>query len=487
MILRLLLPFRVESPISLRPETPVFTKSDTSVFDVQQQSYWPDELPEYVPSQAGANSEKVVVDYFEIATMVWSAVAAGMLLYTLITYIRLKHRVRQAIKIENNIYECSNLDTPFLLGYICPKIYLPKGMTAQNAELVIAHERNHIRRGDNWFKLISFICLSLHWFNPIIWVAYMLICKDIEDACDEMVVKELDDEGRRAYSTALLSCGKGKRSLAACPVAFGETSIRQRIMNVLHYKKPALWISLVVIVLIAVVTVFFMTDPVTQKPPYYEELLKSIGQPIETVCENMGITRDALEMIDPDYNSVYRLNSAVTYMDVSFDLVLSCQARTGIFYRFDYIAQIPGDREKAATAAAQIGQQCLEAFGEPAQETNGMDTVSVTGVTAEKLVEIYNVERRPGTMQALWQITDTVPQETIDYLLKYRETEAWKGMHDRPVLMYPEMGMWLTTSRDLETDVITIQIKVSTGVAGKNRYTPYPERTWWDKVQDWLN
>jgi hypothetical protein len=128
----------------------------------------------------------------------------------------------------------------------------------------------------------------------------------------------------------------------------------------------------------------------------------------------------------------------------------------------------------------------LEAFGEPAQETNGMDTVSVTGITAEKLVEIYNVERRPGTMQALWQITDTVPEETIDYLLKYRETEAWKGMHDRPVLMYPEMGLWLTTSRDIETDVITIRIQVSTGVAGKNRYNPYPERTWWDKVQDWL-
>jgi hypothetical protein len=255
----------------------------------------------------------------------------------------------------------------------------------------------------------------------------------------------------------------------------------------LHYKKPAIWVSLTVIVLIVVVAVFFMTDPVTQKPPYYEELLKSIGQPIETVCENMGITLDELEMIDPDYNSVYLLKSAATYMDVSFDLRLMCQARTGIFSRFDYIAQIPGDREKAATAAAQIGQQCLEAFGEPAQESNAVDTVPVTGITAEKLVEIYNVERRPGTMQALWQITDTVPQETIDYLLKYRETEAWKGMHDRPVLMYPEMGMWLTTSRDLETDVITIQIKVSTGVAGKNRYTPYPERTWWDKVQDWLN
>ena len=130
----------------------------------------------------------------------------------------------------------------------------------------------------------------------------------------------------------------------------------------------------------------------------------------------------------------------------------------------------------------------MNAFGDPAQDTNGTDSISVTDVTEEKLVEIYNIERRPGIMQALWQITETVPQETIDYLLQYRQSEVWKMRSmDSPVLMYPEMGMWLQTSRDLETDIITIRIQVSIGTAGKNRYTPYPERSWWDKVQDWLN
>lgn len=488
VILRLLIPFRFESPVSLRPETPVFSKADTSVFATQQQDYWADELPSFVPSRENANNERVVIDYFAIASAIWAAVVAGMLLYTLVTYIQLKHRVRQAVRIDKNIYECGSIDTPFLLGYLRPKIYLPTGMSSQNADLVIAHEKNHIRRGDNWFKLISFVCLSLHWFNPLVWIAYMMICKDIEDACDESVVRNLDEQGRREYSTALLACGKGKRSFAACPVAFGENSLRQRIMNVLHYKKPALWISITVVVLIVALAVFFMTDPVTQEPPYYKELLKSIGQPIEIVCQNMGKSLNDLEMIDPDYNSVYLLKSAVTYMDVTFDLRLMCHVGTGAFSRFDYIAQIPGDREKAAAAATKIAQQCLNAFGDPAQDTNGTDSVSVTDVTEEKLVEIYNIERRPGIMQALWQITETVPQETIDYLLQYRQSEVWKMRSmDSPVLMYPEMGMWLQTSRDLETDIITIRIQVSTGTAGKNRYTPYPERSWWDKVQDWLN
>ena len=488
VVLRLLLPFQFESPLSLRPQTPVFTKLNTSAFDVPQQSYWQDELPAYVPYVKNANNEMVVVDYISIASVVWVTVASGMVLYTVITYLRLKHRVRQAIKIENNIYECSNLNTPFLLGYIFPKIYLPTGMTAQNAELVIAHERNHIRRGDNWFKLISFVCLSLHWFNPMVWIAYILICKDVEDACDEMVVKELDAEGKRAYSAALLSCGKRRHSLAACPVAFGESSIRQRIVKVLHYKKPALWISLIVIVLIAAVAVFFMTDPIAEKPPYYEEMLKSIGQPIETVCENVGISVDDLEMIDPHYNSVYLWKSAVTYMGIPFDIKLSLLQRNGSFQQFEYIAQIPGDREKAAQVATAIADQCLESFGVPAQEADGVDVVPVTEVTVDKLIEIYNIERRPGSMQALWQITDTAPQDTIDYLLAYRESDLWKARYDHPqVTVYPEMGMWLQTSRDLETDIITIRIQVSIGSAGTNRYTPYPERSWWDKVQDWLN
>ena len=487
VILRLLLPFRLESPVSLRPQTPVFTKASTSVFNMPQQQYGPGQLPAYVPSRESVVNETVVVDYLSIASAVWGVGAAGLLLYTLVTYIRLKYRVRQAVKIEKNIYESAGIDTPFLLGYIRPKIFLPTNIGARSSELVIAHEKKHLRRGDNWFKLAAFICVSLHWFNPLVWIAYMLICKDIEDACDEAVVRELDEQGRKDYSAALLSCGKGKRSLAACPVAFGESSIRQRIMNVLHYKKPALWLSITAIILIVAVVVFFVTDPVTQKPPYYEELLRSIGQPIETVCENMGISMDDLEMIDPNYNSVYQLKSAATYMDVTFDLRLVCQARTGIFSRFEYIAQIPGDREKAAAAATQIGQQCMKVFGEPAQETNGSDTVSVTGATPEVLVEMYNVERRSGMMQALWQITDTAPQEAIDFLLAYRETDAWKGRNgDRPILLYPELGMWLQTSRDLETDVITIRIEVSVGAAGENRYTPYSERTWWDKVQNWL-
>lgn len=490
VILRLLLPIQIESPfISLRPETPVFTNSDTQLFG-EKDLFYEGELPSFIPvqyEQWTTNGHRFTVDYMMILSAVWGAVVLGMLIYTLLTYLKLKHRVREAIRTENNVYVCSDLDTAFLLGYIRPRVYLPAKMDDDGAKLVIDHERAHIRRGDNWFKLIAFLCLALHWFNPLVWVAYILICRDIEDACDEAVVRGLDEQGRRDYSSALLACGMRKRSLAGCPVAFGEISVRQRIMNVLRYRKPALWICIAAILLILLVLVFFITDPAGEAPPYYEELCASMGQPVEAVCKNLGISVDDLVSVDPTYNCAFTLPEPVEYKNGEFTLLLGFNITNGLLHSFEYTAQIQSDRGKAAEIALDVGKEMLDMLGQPTKESDGKERVALTEATKEKLVAIYENKRGEGAMTAFWDITDGAAPEVIDYLYEYRESDYWKEVFvgKKPVLIYPQFYLQLHTSRDSETDIIYIRLDYQVGLL-ESRYTPYKEQTWWDKAQNWL-
>lgn len=490
VVLRLMFPFQIESPIgSLRPETPVFTDRDTQLFG-EKELIHKDDLPSFIPTQyAGETAEgrQVAVDYMMLLSTVWGAVVLGMLVYTLVTYLKLKHRVREAIRTENNVYVCANLDTAFLLGYIRPRIYLPVHMDEDGAKLVISHERTHIRRGDNWFKLIAFVCLALHWFNPLVWVAYILICRDIEDACDEAVVRNLDEQGRKNYSSALLSCGSTRKSLAGCPVAFGEISVRQRIMNVLGYRKPALWICIAAILLILLVLVFFVADPAGEVPPYYEELCASIGQPVEAVCENLGISVDDLVSIDPTFNCMFNMPTPVEYKGGEFTVLLGFDITNGLLHSFEYSAQIQSDRDKAAAIALGVGEELLDILGEPTKESDGKERVALTEATQDKLVAIYENKRTEGAMSVFWDLTDGAAPEVIDYLCKYRETDYWKEAYsrDRPILIYPEFYVQLYTSRDSDTDIINIRLCYQVGSL-ESRYAPYEEQTWWDKIQNLL-
>lgn len=275
-IVRLMLPLGIESRLSLQPQMkPVFSQhTDVNAEDTFQQA--PDNIiiPDAVPDEP---LDDVVISYYDhavtdvqirkfdygsAAVWVWSIGAAGMMLYCVLSYLRLKRRVREAVLTEPGIYEASGLDTAFVLGYFRPRIYLPKGLEASVRALIVAHERAHISRLDHWYKLLGFLTLAVHWFNPLVWLCYVLLCRDIESACDASVVRDMDIRQRKAYSAALLSSAGHGSGIRACPVAFGEENVKKRIVDVLRYRKPGFWLTVAGIAVVVFIAVCFMTNPV---------------------------------------------------------------------------------------------------------------------------------------------------------------------------------------------------------------------------------
>ena len=192
---------------------------------------------------------------------IWLAGFAVMLAYTAVSYYLLRQKVSTAIPLVKGIKQSEYVDSPFVLGIIPPVIYLPFDMSEADCAYVIAHEKAHIRRRDHWWKPFGFLLLSIYWFNPVLWVAYILLCRDIEAACDEKVIKDMEKDERRAYSTALLNCSIHRRRIAACPLAFGETGVKTRVKAVMNYKKPAFWVILIAIMVSAIIAICFMTNP----------------------------------------------------------------------------------------------------------------------------------------------------------------------------------------------------------------------------------
>lgn len=190
----------------------------------------------------------------------WAVIAGGFGVYSLVSYCRLKYRVREAVRIRGG-WESDRIDTAFILGFVKPKILIPMGMSNQNRRYILAHERTHLDKGDHWIKMIGFLALALHWFNPLVWVAYICLCKDIEMACDERVVRFMEVEERKSYSAALLSCSSRQFHFAASPVAFGEVNVKKRILSVLNYKKPSFWLSLLGVLAFFFVAICFLTSP----------------------------------------------------------------------------------------------------------------------------------------------------------------------------------------------------------------------------------
>ena len=197
--------------------------------------------------------------------MIWLVGIATLLLYTIVSYLKISRRVETAVLYEDNIYRSENISSPFVFGIIKPKIYLPFDMNEKDISHVLAHERAHISRMDHIWKPLGFLLLTVYWFNPLVWFGYILLCRDIELACDEKVIKELGDDERADYSEALLACSINGSMISACPLAFGELSVKSRVKRVLSYKKPAVWLIAVVVIACISVAVCFLTNPKTIK------------------------------------------------------------------------------------------------------------------------------------------------------------------------------------------------------------------------------
>ena len=268
--IRLICPFSFESALSLIPSAETFPEKVISgpSFDVQTgitpvdnriNDYLGDRYFEgvTVPANNGNN-------IMTILTIVWTIGILLLVAYTVISYWRLRRKVDTAVRYKDNIFQSENVKSPFVLGIIKPRIYLPFNMNGQDLEHVVAHEQAHIHRKDHWWKPFGFLLLTIHWFNPLVWLAYVLLCRDIELACDERVIKELGNEQRADYTQALVACSVNRRMIAACPLAFGEVGVKERVKSVMNYKKPAFWGVVLAVIVCVFVAVCFLTNPVTK-------------------------------------------------------------------------------------------------------------------------------------------------------------------------------------------------------------------------------
>lgn len=272
--IRLVFPFSIESALSLIPSTKTipddivmsYAPTISSGIEIINKSVNPIISEAFTPNAGDSVNPLQVVT--SVCSVIWTAGIIAILLYGIISYIRVKKSVSTAVLLNSNVWQSESVVSPFILGIIKPKIYIPFNMDEETRNYVVAHENAHLCRRDHWIKPLGFLVLAVYWFNPLVWVAYILLCRDIEAACDEKVVSQMDGETRKEYATALLECAVNRRRIAACPLAFGEVSVKNRIRNVMNYKKPAFWVIILAVVACIVAAVCFLTNPETNE--YYD-------------------------------------------------------------------------------------------------------------------------------------------------------------------------------------------------------------------------
>lgn len=276
---RLVLPVSLQSPVSLQAAQSPVTAVLYELPQTQEAAQKTDEVlsggsaepvtplpPTEIVTAQPVPAPKPAMTVSLLAA-IWLAGVVMMLTYMLVSYLGIYRRVCTAVRLEDNVYRCGSWGTPFVLGLLRPRIYVPEGMDDAALPQVLAHERCHIRRGDHLVKPLAFLLLALHWFNPVLWAAYVLLGRDMENACDERVLRGMDGAGRAAYSRALVACAVRQRPAAVCPLAFGEVAVQERVKNAMNGKKPAIWAAVLLAIAAAIIAVCFLTSPDRQEEP----------------------------------------------------------------------------------------------------------------------------------------------------------------------------------------------------------------------------
>lgn len=265
---RMVFPFSIESVLSLIPSAETISPSIMMEQSPSVQTGVPalNHVINPVISGSftpapGASANPLQI-WIPVLAGIWLFGIAALFLYSAVSYWRLRRKVCEAVILRGNIYQSEKVCSPFVLGIIRPKIYLPYHMDSREMDHVIAHEQTHIRRKDHWWKPLGFLLLTTHWFNPLMWLSYILLCQDIELACDEKVIRKMSNEQRADYTQALVACSVDRRLITACPLAFGEIGVKERVKSVMNYKKPAFWIVLASVIVCAVIAVCFLTNPI---------------------------------------------------------------------------------------------------------------------------------------------------------------------------------------------------------------------------------
>lgn len=262
---RLACPFSLESPSSLLPVGEVFSADSYYSENGGQQGA----LPGFVTPADGYLTPMQTWAFF--TSILWLAGAAAMLLYGIISWARLKRKLGEAVLLEDNIWLCDHIATPFIFGLFRSRIYLPSNLGEPDRQYALAHEKAHLSRRDHLWKPLAFLLLTVHWFNPVLWISYLFFCRDLELACDEKALRELGGQSKKPYSNALISCAAPRRAALFCPVAFGETGVKSRVKFVLGFRKPALWVTAAALIVCAGLAAGFLTNPKTK----LDERLKS--------------------------------------------------------------------------------------------------------------------------------------------------------------------------------------------------------------------
>ena len=265
---RMVFPFSIESVLSLIPSAETIsptvmmeqTPSVQTGVPALNHVINPVISGSFTPAP-GASANPLQI-WIPVLAGIWLFGIAALFLYSAVSYWRLRRKVCEAVILRGNIYQSEKVCSPFVLGIIRPKIYLPYHMDSREMDHVIAHEQTHIRRKDHWWKPLGFLLLTTHWFNPLMWLSYILLCRDIELACDEKVIRKMSNEQRADYTQALVACSVDRRLITACPLAFGEIGVKERVKSVMNYKKPAFWIVLASVIVCAVIAVCFLTNPI---------------------------------------------------------------------------------------------------------------------------------------------------------------------------------------------------------------------------------
>ena len=318
--LRLVLPFSVESALSLIPSaetvSPAAVQFDpaptiTSGVSVIDNAVNPS-LSEHFSAVPTASVNPLYV-WTEIAGWVWLIGLGAMLLYALVSYLRLRRRVSVSLPIQDHIYLCDAISSPFILGVVKPHIYLPSGLDEVQRQNVLSHERAHLARRDHWWKPLGFALLAVYWFNPVLWLAYALLCRDIELACDERVIRTMDESAVKTYSTVLLACSMLRKAAITCPLAFGEVGVKERVKNALHYKKPAFWVVAASVAVCVVVAVCFLTNPRTDTDAaglvgFYREQVTYAD-----VTDESGAQPSNVQLTAEETDAVYALLDTLQY------------------------------------------------------------------------------------------------------------------------------------------------------------------------------
>ena len=318
--LRLMLPFSIESALSLIPSAetvnPAVVQFDpaptiTSGVKIIDNAVNPS-LSEHFAAAPLASVNPLYV-WTEIAGWVWLIGLGAMLLYAFVSYLRLRRRVSVSLPIQDNIYLCDAISSPFILGVVKPRIYLPSGLDEVQRQNVLSHERAHLTRRDHWWKPLGFALLAVYWFNPVLWLAYALLCRDIELACDERVIRTMDESAVKTYSTVLLACSMPRKAVITCPLAFGEVGVKERVKNALHYKKPAFWVVAASVAVCVIVAVCFLTNPPTDTDAaglvgFHREQVTYAD-----VTDASGVQPSNVQLTAEETDAVYALLDALQY------------------------------------------------------------------------------------------------------------------------------------------------------------------------------